>query len=228
MTRVIILGATGPTDINITKEFLRAYPDGWAILYVRNPSNVPSELSPYPQITVVKGDLTDARAFASVFKPGESVDAVLSALGPVSPPPKGQRHPITHIYEALLPVIAANTKRIVSLSTIAFKDPRDKFNFMASLITFLIWLLARASWEDVTMFSPLIVEESEKHGVAWTILRVPFLTNAEGQKTVAGYLGDGKVGAKLSRVNLAQLFVQAIEDKRWVRKSPAMFLVYFN
>ncbi|KAK7692831.1 hypothetical protein QCA50_004466 [Cerrena zonata] len=218
--RVLILGATGPSGILIVKEFFRAYPDGSAALYVRNPSKIPSELSSIPAITVIQGGLTDSQALASAFKSGGQIDAVVSALGPV--PPFGG-NPITEAYRTIIPIMATNgCKRFIALSTYSHPDPRDKFSILNWLMVTTVWLLIGTAQRDILTYSPLIMEECDKHDIDWTLVRVPILTMKEGQRTVAGYIGDGKVGVILSRVAAAEFFVKAIEGKEWVRKAPSL------
>lgn len=218
--RVLILGATGPSGIEIVKEFVNTYPDGSAVLYVRNPSKIPSSLSSIPAITVIQGTLTDSEALASAFKSSGQIDAVVSALGPIL---SNGENIITQAYRAIIPIMAANhVKRLIALSTISHKDPRDKFTITSWLLTTSVWLFMRAQQRDIQEYSPLIVEECDKYGIDWTLVRVSMLTATEGQKPVAGYIGDGKVGLILSRVAAAEFFVKAIEGKEWVRKAPAI------
>ena len=38
--------------------------------------------------------------------------------------------------------------------------------------------------------------------------------------TVAGYVGDGKVGLKLARKGFAKFMVDELKNRQWVRKMP--------
>ena len=219
--RVLFFGATGPSGVLIVKEYLKTYPDGTAVLYVRNASKVPTELSSSPAVTVVQGQLTDSETLTSAFKSGGQIDAVVSALGPVAPYSGG--NVIAEAYRTIVPVTAANNcKRLIALSTLSQPDPRDKWTFSSWLLVFFVWLVIRGAQRDIMTYSPYIAEECDKHGIDWTLVRVPILTMKEGQIPIAGYIGDGKSGIILSRVAAAEFFVKAIEGKEWVRKSPSL------
>lgn len=219
--RVLILGATGPSGILVIHEYFRVYPAGTAVLYVRNPSKLSSDISSNLAITVIQGELTDADALRRAFVSGGQIDAVLSTLGPV--PPYSKEKLITRGYTTLIPVMASHKcKRLIALSTFSHKDPRDKFALLPWLMVSLVWLFMSGAYEDIITFSKYIQEECDKNDIDWTLVRVPGLTMKEGQKAVAGYVGDGNIGVILSRHALAEFFVKAIEEKKWVRKSPAI------
>lgn len=219
--RVIVLGATGPTGILVVREFLRVYPEGSAVLYVRNPSKIPQDISSNAKVSVVKGELTDKEALTSAFESGGQVDAVLSALGPLWGHPATK--PLSNAYGLLIPIMAAhNSKRLIALSTVSVEDKKDKWSFLNALLVGIVWLIQRNAYRDIVEYAKVISSEGDKHGVDYTIVRVPNLNDKPGQKVIAGYVGDGKTSIFLSRHAIAEFYVREIEGKDWVGKTPAI------
>lgn len=60
----------------------------------------------------------------------------------------------------------------------------------------------------------------EGSDLAWTIARVPFLTNGETREYQTGYLGDGKRTTTLARVGYAAFIVDELKNNEWVKKRP--------
>ncbi|KAJ6592669.1 NAD(P)-binding protein [Mycena capillaripes] len=220
--RVIVLGATGPAGILVVKEYFKVYPAGTVVIYARNPSKLPADIATNPAVTIVKGELTDEETLTSVFKAdGLAVDAVLSIVGPSMGHPRTL--PLTAGYKNIISVIAAQgCKRLIALSTLSAEDARDTSSLTVAILVFIIWALQRNAYNDIVAYSKLTAEECTKHGIDWTLVRVPALTSKPNQKDVAGYVGDGKTGIFLSRHALAEFYVHQIEGKEWACKAPAL------
>lgn len=241
MPHVLILGGTGPAGILVVKQYFSKYPDGTAVLYARNPSKFPADITANKAVTLIKGELTDEVALSSTFE-GKHVDAVcvsssihfqrsrslmipsfslssLSALGPI----QSETPHFAEFYSSFIPIMHKyNSTRLIALSTPSAPDPQDKWALAPFLLVLLVKLLANQIWTDVVAYADVIRKESVKADIEYTIVRVPFLTNKEGKKPVAGYLGDGKVGVILSRYAYAEFAVDQIEGREWVNKSPAL------
>ncbi len=71
---ILVVGATGPTGIEICKQALAA---GMKVrVLVRKPSRLPSEL--LPRLDVIQGDVLNTEAMVAAIS---GVEAVVSALG---------------------------------------------------------------------------------------------------------------------------------------------------
>ncbi|KAI0073188.1 NAD(P)-binding protein [Panus rudis PR-1116 ss-1] len=219
--RVLVLGATGPSGIDTVREFFKVYPSGSVVIYARNPSKLPVDISSNPAVTVVIGQLTDTEALSRAFSSGGQVNAVLSTLGAALRPERDDI--ITQAYRTLMPIMEKhNCKRLIVLSTISVTIEQDHFSLLAWLSVLLIRLVMPKAYRDVNSWSRLLRDEGHKYGIDWTAVRVPWLHNKPGQKVKAGYVGDGTVGVTLSRLALAEFFVAQIEGKEWVGKMLAI------
>jgi len=56
--------------------------------------------------------------------------------------------------------------------------------------------------------------------IQWTIGRVPILTDKDDDESIAGYVGDGKTKAWLSRKALAAFVVQELAKNQWIQQQP--------
>lgn len=219
--RVLILGGTGPTGILVIRRFLETYTDGTLVVYVRNPSKLPEDISSNPAVAVVKGELTDKETLTSAFESGGQVDAVLSALGPLWGHPATK--PLSAAYSLLIPIMGAHScKRLIALSTVSVEDKQDKFSIANGLLVGAVWVIQRNAYRDILEYAKVISTEGEKHGVDWTLVRVPNLNDKPNQKVVAGYVGDGKTTIFLSRHAIAEFYVREIESKEWANKAPTI------
>ncbi|RDB17498.1 hypothetical protein Hypma_000992 [Hypsizygus marmoreus] len=213
--KLLILGSTGPTGILLIRQALQDIPDVKIILYVRSPQKIPADLSSNPAITIITGQLTDTETFSKAF---EGVDAVVSALGPV-----GYSHPSdTPIAAAFAETFEQMRKhgvrRLVALSTASIHDPLDKFSLSVSSLVFGVKVFMRGAYNDVVKTG----ENTKELGgdLDWTIVRVPILTNVDSTDVVAGYIGDGKTGVKLSRKGFAKFAIDELTKREWVQKMP--------
>ncbi|KAF8898490.1 hypothetical protein BD779DRAFT_1666329 [Infundibulicybe gibba] len=195
--RILILGSTGPSGIELVRECITVYPTSNIVLYVRSPQKIPADLSSHAAVSVVVGQLTDGDALGAALV---DVDVVLSALGPTSAL-HPTNTPLTHAYESLIDLMHAHhVRRILLLSTTSVSDPLDKFS-----ATFAV-----------------LVGGSRGADLDWTLVRVPILTKGDldGVQLIAGYVGDGKTGAYLARKGFARFMVAEIEKREWIGKRP--------
>ncbi|KAJ6534254.1 hypothetical protein B0H19DRAFT_964669 [Mycena capillaripes] len=220
--RVIVLGATGSSGILVVKEYFKMYPAGTVVIYARSPSKLPADIAANPAVTIVKGELADEDALTSAFQAdGLAVDAVLSTVGPAMGHPRTL--PLTVAHKTIISVMAAQgCKRLITLSTSSAEDARDTFGLTVAILVLIVWVIQRNAYNDIVAYSKLVAEECTKHGIDWTLVRVPNLNLKPNQKAVAGYLGDGKTGVFLSRHALAEFYIREIEGKEWACKAPAL------
>jgi nucleoside-diphosphate-sugar epimerase len=214
----LILGGTGPTGIELTRQLVQKHPEGTILIYARSPEKVPDDLKNNKVVTVVVGQLTDQEKLSEALT---SVDVVLSALGPSVT--KGPLHPLNtplaNAYKSLIELMhKQGVKRLICLGTPSIEDPHDKFNFaMAALVTG-VKTLAYPAYKDVVAIGDTVRQQGGD--LDWTIARVPLLNTGESKEVIAGYIGDGKTNTQLSRAGFAAFVVNEIQTRVWVQKAP--------
>ncbi|KAK7468627.1 hypothetical protein VKT23_003131 [Stygiomarasmius scandens] len=217
--RLLILGATGPVGILLTREALDTLKDVSLVLYVRSPEKIPQDISSNTAVTIINGQLSNLELLSQAM---EGVDAVLSALGPSVK--KGPFHPsgqpLAHAIENVIQIMHKhNIKRLIVLGTASITAPEDKFDIRFQALVTGVAVGAHNAYKDVVAIGENIKKEND---LDWTIVRVPILTNKEVKEVVAGFIGDGKVGTTLARVGFAAFVVTQLqmESSQWIRKAP--------
>ncbi|KAF5336854.1 hypothetical protein D9611_003460 [Ephemerocybe angulata] len=214
--RILILGATGPSGILLIRETLATYKQCAVIIYARSPEKLPEDLSSNESLVIIKGTLTDADALERAV---EGVDVVLSALGPLANHPAGT--PLAKGYELLIDLMKKQgVKRIVLLGTASIHDPNDKFSVVYRALILGVATLAPKAYADIVAVGEVFRTQGDD--LDWTIARVPVLTNGESRETVVGYVGDGKVGTRLSRKGFAAFVLGEVEKREWVKQRPLL------
>ena len=219
--RVLILGATGPTGVQLVQEALAA---GHNItIYARSPHKLPEPFRVDPSITIIEGQLTD---LDGINKAMAGAEAVLSVLGPPSDSGLSMSSypfdaPIARAYAVIIEAMKRHhVKRLIALDTASFKDANDKFSFAYALLVGLVALLAKGAYKDVIAMGETIQAQGKNEDLEWTIARVPILTNNPKKDAVAGYIGDGQITITLSRASYARWVIQELETGQWKWKSP--------
>ena len=207
--RIALFGATGATGKDLIEEALGLGLQ--VVVYGRNASRIGLEGN---NLTLVDGQIHDRASVANVL---QSVDAVISALGPGYKSPPG-----TVITKGIENIIAgmkqAGVKRLVQVSTASAPDENDGFGKM-KVIIFLFSLLARNSYNDVRAAAKAI----RGSGLDWTMVRVPSLYDGPPTTQLrVGYYGKAPLTMKLSRGNLARFLFHQLNDSAWVHASPGI------
>lgn len=213
---LLVLGGTGPCGILITREALSA--NHTVVVYARSPQKIPEDLSNHSSVTIIQGDLNDEDALSKAM---EGIDAVLSALGP--PTTQGlfypSNTPLAHAYSTVLQVMKQhNVNRLIALGTASIVDESDKFDLKFRTLIAGVWLFAHNAYKDIVAIGEAI--RKQESDLAWTIVRVPILTNSESTEVVAGYVGDGKTKTTLSRPAFASFVLHELEKNEWSKKAP--------
>jgi putative NADH-flavin reductase len=209
--RIALFGATGPTGRFVIEEALR---QGHSLsVYTRDAGKLQAFQG---QIDIVVGSLQDKGAIAKCL---HGSDAVISALGPNSLKVQGDR-PVMH---GLSNIVAAmkqsKVRRLVQISTAAYRDPKDGFAFNAHAFALLFKLIARKSVEDIRATAELIA----KSDLDWTLVRIPNLKDGPAAGAIdTGWYGKTKLGMTLSRGNLAKFLVEQASDTRFIRAAPGI------
>ncbi|AVS76996.1 NmrA family protein [Paracidovorax avenae] len=208
---VALFGATGPTGRHLIEEALKR---GYRLsVYTRDAGKLTSFAG---KVDIVVGDLQDRDAIAQCI---QGADAVISALGPNGLKVQGDRpvmHGLAHIIAAMQ---QAGVRRLVQISTAAYRDPKDGFDLGSRANALMFKLIARKAYDDIKATGELIANSD----LDWTLVRIPFLKDGPANgKIDVGWYGKTRLGSKLSRGNLADFLVGQIADKKFVRAAPGI------
>ncbi|TRM61223.1 hypothetical protein BD626DRAFT_434386 [Schizophyllum amplum] len=219
MSRILILGSTGPSGTDIIRFALQDRADAKIVLFVRSPQKLPEEIKSNPSVNIVEGQLEDTAALEQAL---EGVDAIMSALGPSSSShPKDA--PIAQFYKKLLRMMRERgIKRLLVLGTASASDPvNDGFSLGYKAMVLGVYMFYWAGYNEFHTLGE-ILRGPEGKDIEWTMVRVPILTEEDKVGTVAGYIGDGKVGLRLARKAFARFMVDELGKREWVCKMPAV------
>lgn len=174
----------------------------------------PEKLAPFEgRIRIVKGDLEDA---AAVEEAVANADAVLSVLGPTENVPEYQ---ITRGTGYILAAMEKHgVRRLIIAAGAGVSDPNDEPTVVNRAINVLLKLFSRHVYEDMKRTVDLV----RASDVAWTIVRVPRLTDGEASGDIkVGYVGKG-MGMSVRRGDLAAFMLQQVQSDAYVRQAPAI------
>ncbi|HHX4056273.1 MAG: NAD(P)-dependent oxidoreductase [Burkholderia contaminans] len=208
---VALFGATGPTGTHIIEEALK---QGYNLsVYTRDAKKLASFAG---RIEIVVGDLQDQSAIAKCI---QGADAVISALGPNGLKVQGDK-PVMHGLSNIIAAMKrAGVRRLVQISTAAYRDPKDGFAFKPHAFALLFKVIARNGYEDIKATGELVANSN----LDWTLVRIPNLKDGPADGSVdVGWYGTTKLGMKLSRGNLAKFLVDQLTDRKFVRAAPGI------
>ncbi|MEK7912949.1 SDR family oxidoreductase [Burkholderia contaminans] len=208
---VALFGATGPTGTHIIEEALK---QGYTLsVYTRDAKKLASFAG---RIEIVVGDLQDQSAIAKCI---QGADAVISALGPNGLKVQGDK-PVMHGLSNIIAAMKrAGVRRLVQISTAAYRDPKDGFAFKPHAFALLFKVIARNGYEDIKATGELVANSN----LDWTLVRIPNLKDGPADGSVdVGWYGTTKLGMKLSRGNLAKFLVDQLTDRKFVRAAPGI------
>ena len=145
-------------------------------------------------------------------------DAVVSVIGPT--PQQPHDHVITDAYKNIFSAMKAeHITRFVGTGTPSYRDPRDRFQFSLWLVVCLISVVLPWVYRDVVSYSTLVAEEKD---IEWSWFRLMLVNDKpKTGKFVHGYSGDGHLSfGFIRRDDLAELMLDEITERRWVRQMP--------
>lgn len=208
---IALFGATGPTGRHLIEEALKR---GYSLsVYTRDASKLAAFAG---QVAIVVGDLQDRNAVAKCVR---GADAVISALGPNSLKVQGDK-PVMHgLANIMAAMKQAGVRRLVQISTAAYRDPQDGFAFGTHAFALLFKLIARKGYQDIQATGALVAGSD----LDWTLVRIPNLKDGPAHGGVdVGWYGRTRLGYKLSRGNLARFLVDQVADTQFVRAAPGI------
>jgi putative NADH-flavin reductase len=201
--KLVVLGATGGIGLEIVRQ---AIEHGHAVTaFVRSPERLKAFQG---RISVIEGDVLNSIELEHAI---EGHDAVLSGFGPRVPIAKSDANLLRDFAVALTTAMQhAGVRRVVVVST--------AFLFRDSIIP-PTYLFGR-------LFFPGIVTDAEgmertirASELDWTIVRPPQLTDKG--RSVKYRVREGhlpRFGFNISRTDVADCFINVIEDRGFVNK----------
>jgi nucleoside-diphosphate-sugar epimerase len=198
------------------------------VLYVRTPSKISSNISKNPNVSVVKGDLSDFDALNSAMKT-HTVTTVASFLGAYVSISAMLTHPtdtpIADSFPTIIRAMEANgVKRIFALSTPSYwVDGRDVSTWKMSIVGgFMPKLFVPQGRLEMIKIAKTLSESTAD--LDWTVFRVVHLTDGPADLPVwAGYIGPShKGGLNISRRSQARWVLGEIQDRKWVKEFPVL------
>jgi putative NADH-flavin reductase len=201
--KLVVLGATGGTGIEIVR---RALDRGHTVTaFVRSPERLKALRD---RIAIQQGDLLNSRELETAIR---GHDAVVSGFGPRVPISKGDANLLerfaTSLTEAM--VHAGVTRVVVEPVAFLFKDS----------IFPPVYLLGRLFFSGVVADSSAMERTFQQSNLDWTLVRPPELTDKPftGKYRVCeGHLPT--FGLKISRADVADYMVNAVEDTSTIHK----------
>lgn len=206
--KLTIFGATGATGkLAVQKALQKGH---LVTAYARNSRKLRIT---HEGLRIVEGELTDKAAIGQAL---EGSEAVLSFLGP-----KGKvtdsalSDGVGRIVDAME---KRNIRRLIALGTRNIEVREDGKDFRFWIMVRLLKLFApNTYWEVINMGKHI-----QGSKLDWTIVRVPWLTDSPASgKLHVGFYG-GKQSLMLSREDMADFFLNQINDREFIGKAPAL------
>jgi putative NADH-flavin reductase len=209
--RVTVFGASGNIGRHVVEQLLSAGHSVTADVRTAGKLGIT-----HPSLRVIEGELSQTTAIARAV---EGADAVISALGPAlsrsatgTPVTEGTRN-IVHAMEA------AGVRRFVGLATPAAADPRDRPTLKAKLFRLMPRLAFPNALKEIDGMTSAVTHSE----LDWTIARIISPNDKPAAGTIrSGFLGRDKVGAAMSRADIAAFLVGQLADERYRRAAPVI------
>ncbi|RXZ70749.1 NAD(P)-dependent oxidoreductase [Agromyces albus] len=209
---ITVFGATGAIGALTVNELLT---QGHTVTAdARNRKKVPSGWG--DDVRVVVGEISDRAAIHSAI---DGADVVVSALGP-DLSRKAQGLPLVEGTRHILDSMTRHgVKRYIGHATPSILDPQEKPTAQTRMTKFLgSMFLPRASRELVGMIDQIMAS-----GIDWTIIRFTAPKNTPKTGRVrAGFFGTDKIGAAVSRADIAAFTASQVSDDTYLNRAPAI------
>jgi putative NADH-flavin reductase len=209
--RSTVFGANGGVGRHVVTQAVDRADQ--VVAYVRNP--VKLDIT-HPNLTVVAGELTDRDG---VRRAVNGADVVISALGP-SLDRKATGMPLVDGIRTIVEAMQAEgVERYIGMATPSLRDPRDTRSLLGLVVPFMGRTFLKRAYRELLEMSELVRGSS----LDWTIAR--FTQPKGGERTGnvrAGFLGQDKIGAAITRADIAGFLLDQTSDTRFHRAAPAI------
>jgi putative NADH-flavin reductase len=200
---LVILGATGGTGLEIVRQAIER---GHSVTAL---ARSPNRLQPFgDRITVKQGNLLNNAELEQVI---QGQDAVLSGFGPRVPISKSDANLLQRFASGLVKAMVSAGVRRVVVESVAFL-------FKNSLVP-PAYLLGQLFFSEIVADASAMEQIFGESQLDWTMVRPPQLTDKPytGKYRVQeGYLPH--FGFKISRADVADFMIKAVEDHSSIRK----------
>ncbi len=206
--KLAILGATGRTGRHVLEQALAQ--EHAVTVLVRDPGKLAQR---HARLKVIQGDIGAADQVAEAVAGAE---AVISVLGPVS------NKPVRLVSQGMDNLVAAmhrhGVRRLIQTAGAGVRDPRDRPTLVHAFFGGLVRLVSPNVLADMEG----VVAKVRQSGLAWTVVRVPRLTDGPATGRVRVGFVSKDIGPMLTRADLAEFLLKQVEDETWVGQAPAI------
>lgn len=219
---LLILGSTGGTGIRTVEQALER---GYRVtVYDRKTEKLPESLRSNKNLTIHKGLLPDAPHVldASI----QDFSAIISILGPNTMNGSGDELPnfYTWLLQKIRTLPRSERPYLLVMGTQSIPDPQDTFQLFTSVHVFLIGQIGRGARYETNGIKKLFPPKGVNDDLDWCMYRLNVLNNGEAREGAkAGYVGSPGFKADIDREQLAKWLLDEVEQKKWVRKMPAIW-----
>jgi putative NADH-flavin reductase len=206
-----VFGATGGVGREVVNQALDR--GDHVTAYVRNPAKLTIG---HPNLTLIAGELTDREA---VQRAVYGADAVISALGP-SLDRKATGMPLVDGTRTIVDAMQSEgVERYIGMATPSLRDPRDARSLLGLIVPFMGRTFLKRAYRELLEMSEIVTATA----LNWTIARFTQPKDGERTGTVrAGFLGQDKIGAAITRADIAGFLLDQTTDTRFHRAAPAI------
>jgi len=114
---------------------------------------------------------------------------------------------------------AEGVERYIGMATPSLRDPRDTRSLLGLVVPFMGRTFLQRAYRELLEMSELVRGSS----LDWTIARFSQPTDGERTGNVrAGFLGQDKIGAAITRADIAGFLLDQTTDTRFHRAAPAI------
>ncbi len=206
--RVTIFGATGKTGKILVEQALAA--GHQVVAFARTPSKLEVQ---NPNLQIVQGDISNRDAIARAIA---GADAVISVLGPTS---NNAELAVSNGTKNILAAMQQeNVKRLILSTGAGVGDMADQPKAIDKLFVAVLKLVNKNVLQDMVN-SVDMVRASDR---AWTIVRVPMLTDdAPTGNLRVGAVGKD-IGTRVGRADMAAFILKQLNDATYLKRAPAI------
>ena len=114
---------------------------------------------------------------------------------------------------------AEGVERYIGMATPSLRDPRDTRSLLGIVVPFMGRTFLKRAYRELLEMSEIVTGSA----LDWTIAR--FTQPKDGERTGkvrAGFLGQDKIGAAITRADIAGFLLDQTSDTRFHRAAPAI------